>query len=495
MKLSVKVTDVTKIDADAVVVFAWPGVRDDEVAFSREATKLDVVLGGLLQTTVRVEGFAAEPGHTLAVHSHGKISAQRIIVIGVGNIKTLTSASLQKAAAAAAKAAKMMKAKRLAVALSQELAPQSIVEGIILGNYHFIRHKTVGRNKLTELEECILLTSPNKLNAVTSSVALGEAVSRAVILARDLVNEPPSLTTPTYLAEAARSLAKGEKAITCEVFGKGEMQQLGMGGILGIARGSDEEPKFIKLAYKGGGNKTIGLVGKGITFDTGGLSLKPANSMETMKLDMAGAASIFGIFSALPFLKPKVNVVGLIAATENMPGASAIKPGDVVTIMNGKTVEILNTDAEGRMVLADGLSYAVAKIQPDVLIDVATLTGACVVALGEEVAGLFANSQQLADDLMKSAKLTGEAVWQLPLVDEYREFMKGTIADLQNIGGGKWGGAITGALFLSEFTDPAIPWAHLDIAGPAYAEKDTAIASKGGTGFGVRMLIHYLLTQ
>lgn len=493
MNIQTKVTDPTKVEADILVVFAWEGKKPDDVIFSPEAIKVDTALGGFLTRATQAEGFVANPGKTFRIHTDGKIAASQVLIAGIG----FTVANMQTAGAAAARRASGSKAKRIAVAFSSDISPQAVVEGIMLGSYHFTRHKTVGMNNVQLLEECIILTTPNKLNAVHEAVVLGKIVSEGVIIARDLVNEPPSLTTPTYLANVAKSIARG-KTISCEVFDKSEMTKLGMGGLLGIARGTDEEPKFIKLSYKGlpaqagGGKKTIALIGKGITFDTGGLSLKPANSMETMKLDMAGAATILGVFSVLETLKPKVNVVGLIAATENMPGSKAVKPGDIVKIMNGKTVEILNTDAEGRMVLADALSYAVEKVKPDVMIDLATLTGACVVALGEEVAGLFASHQTLADELMKSAKSTGEFVWQMPLVDEYREQMKGSIADLKNIGGGKWGGAITAAIFLQEFTSSAIPWAHIDIAGPAFAEKSSAISPVGGTGFGVRLLLTYL---
>jgi leucyl aminopeptidase len=248
------------------------------------------------------------------------------------------------------------------------------------------------------------------------------------------------------------------------------------------------------MTYKGTGKKTIALVGKGITFDTGGLSLKPSQSMETMKLDMAGAATILGIFSVLHILKPKVNIVGILCATENMPGPKAVKPGDVVTIMNGKTVEILNTDAEGRMVLSDGLSYAVEKIKPDVIIDIATLTGACMVALGEDVAGLFSNNKELARTLLAHAEASGEKLWELPLVSGYKESLKSTVADLKNISNSKYGGAITAALFLQEFVPDSVPWAHLDIAGPSFAEKNTLLTPYGGTGYSVITLLSYLLS-
>jgi leucyl aminopeptidase len=265
-----------------------------------------------------------------------------------------------------------------------------------------------------------------------------------------------------------------------------------MGGLLGIAKGSDEDPKFIRLAYKGTGKKTIVLVGKGITFDSGGLSLKPDSGMETMKMDMAGAATVLGIFSALKTVKPAVNVVGLIAACENMPSGKAIKPGDVVTALNGKTIEIINTDAEGRVILADALSYASQFEKPDALIDLATLTGACMVALGEEIAGLFSNDKELAETLKTSAQKTGERVWEMPLVPEYRELIKGKVGDIKNSAGKKYGGAITAALFLENFVDPKIHWAHIDIAGPAFEEKGKPLTPYGGTGFGVRMLLDFI---
>lgn len=500
MNIHTKAFDHKKIDTDVLIVFAWPGVKDTETIFASEAAEIETAMSGLIKSIAMAEGFIAEAGKTFMLHTYGKLTANRILVVGVGSLNTLTVAKLQSAMATAAKRTRSGKAKKMAILLSSEVAgvlgweqvPQAIVEGVILGNYQFTHHKTVGLDKMQPIEDCTLLTATNKLGQVARSASIGEIVSKGVIMARDLVNEPPSLTTPTYLADVARSIAKKSTSITCEVFGKPEIAKMGMGGLLSIARGSDEEPKFIKLSYKGGGRKTVAIIGKGITFDTGGLSLKPAGSMETMKLDMAGAASILGVFSALSELKPKVNVVGLIPATENMPGPNAVKPGDIVKIMNGKTVEILNTDAEGRMVLSDALSYAVSKVKPDIMIDVATLTGACVVALGEEVAGLFASHQPLADDLLRSANVAGESIWQLPLVDEYRELMKGNVSDLKNIGGGRWGGAITAALFLQEFVSPSIPWAHLDIAGPAFAEKELPVSPKGGTGFIVRTLLSYL---
>lgn len=504
MKTFVKITDPTKIDADVVVVFGWQGKKEEEVEFSDEAKYVDRACESLLRQSIDAEGFKPKAGETFVINARGSVAAKRVMLVGAGDLKELTAFDLLVMGAALGRRAKGSKAKRIAISLSTDIAnvlgitetTQLLVEGIRLGTYEFTKHKGKKDEKKKEepLAELVLLTAANRLNQVEFGVTGAMTVGDAVSFARDLVNEPPSVTTPTHLGEVAKTIARGHTNISCELLGPKEMKTLGMGGLLGIAQGSDEEPRFIVLRYKGGGRKTVALVGKGITFDTGGLSLKPADHMETMKLDMAGAATILGIFSVLPIVKPKVTVVGLISATENMPSGRAIKPGDVVTAMNGKTMEILNTDAEGRVVLADALSYAVAKIKPDAMIDLATLTGACMVALGQDVAGLFANDEDLARDLLALAEKTGEHLWQLPLVKEYQELIKSTVADIKNIGGGRYGGAITAALFLQEFTDEHIPWAHLDIAGPAFAEKDAPTTPRGGTGYGVRMLLRFLQT-
>ncbi len=485
MNIFVKVTDPTKTEADAVVVFVCP-----EVAFSPEATKLDHALGGVLQNAVRSEGFTAEAGKTFVIHTHGKIAPSRVILTGVGDLKKLCAADIQRSGAAAVSRAKTGKAKKIAVALSQELDPQSVTEGVVLGNYHFTRHKTVEKEKQAEIEECILLTAPNKLNAVTQAVALGESVAQGVLMARDLVNEPPSLTTPTYLADVAKSLAKSTRSISCEVFGKSDMEKMGMGGLLAIARGSSEEPKFIKVVYKGGGRKTIALVGKGITFDTGGLSLKPRDSMETMKLDMAGAATVIGIIKVASQLKLPVNLVGLIPATENLPSGKAIKPGDIIHSRSGKTIEIVNTDAEGRLVLADALDYA-KNYKPALIMDFATLTGAIVVALGDDLIGAFANRGNLLPKLRIAAEKTGEKLWPMPLEKDYEEFIKSDFADLRNIGTTRYGDSINAANFLKEFVGNT-PWVHFDIAGVAWTTREKPYRPKGATGTGVRLAIEFL---
>jgi len=502
MKFQTKPTDVTKIEADLVAVFASQEKGNEGFVLSDDAKKIDAALGGMLTEIATFQDFEATPGNTILIHTHGKIGSMRTMLVGLGNVEDLAVADLHMVAATIGRKSVGMAVKSLAVSVPQEFvsrlghthAAQTMVEGLTLGTYTFSKHKSAdAQRKEKHIEEVYLLTTPPKLDAVAAGISKGEAVSQAVVFARDLVNESPSVTTPMYLADCAKKLAKEKENIACEILTPKEMKILGMEALLSIARGSDEEPRFIKLTYKGEGRKTICLVGKGITFDTGGLSLKDSKNMETMKSDMAGAAVILGVFSVLSALKPKLNIVGLISATENMPGPKAVKPGDIVRAMNGKTIEILNTDAEGRVVLADALSYAGANVKADAIIDLATLTGACKVALGEDIAGMFTDDEVLGKHLKDAALASGEHIWGLPLVREYKEQLKSEIADVKNISSTRYGGAINGALFLQEFAPKGVPWAHLDIAGPAFAEKDAPLTPKGGTGFGVRMILRYLL--
>lgn len=503
MKFFVKTKDVASIEADSLAVFAFKRKGQESVRLSDEAKKIDSKLDGALTDILSAEEFKAGVGDCIRFHTYGKIPAKTVLVVGLGNIGDLTVFDWQTAVGVVGGKAKTTASKRIAIALSRELidtlgpdvCAEGAVEGILLGTYTFHKHKSDASKKEEHfIDEVSLLVSAGRIEAVAAGAKHGETVGWAVLFARDLVNESPSTTTPSYLGLIAKQLAKAGK-VTCEVLGKSEIRNHGMEGFLGIARGSEEEPKFIKLDYAGGSGKTIVLVGKGITFDAGGLSLKSSKAMETMKLDMAGAASILGIFLALPILRPKVRVVGLIAACENMPSGSAIKPGDIVRMMSGKTVEILNTDAEGRVVLADALSYACKNIRkPDVIIDIATLAGACVVALGEEISGLFTNDEKLAQRLSDAARATGEKIWRLPLAQEYKELLKSDVADIKNISGSRYGGAISAALFLQEFVPQGVAWAHLDIAGPAYAEKAAPLTPKGATGTGVRMILKYLLS-
>ncbi|MCC7270776.1 MAG: leucyl aminopeptidase, partial [Rhodocyclaceae bacterium] len=323
-----------------------------------------------------------------------------------------------------------------------------------------------------------------------AALAQGAAIAQGMDLTRELGNLPANICTPSYLAQQARKLAK-EFGLKCEVLDRARMERLGMGSLLSVARGSHQPPRFIVLQYQGGkaGTKPVVLVGKGITFDTGGISLKPGAEMDEMKYDMSGAASVLGTFRALAAMKLPLNVVGLIPTTENMPGGAATRPGDIVTSMSGQTIEILNTDAEGRLILCDALTYA-ERFDPECVVDVATLTGACVIALGAVASGLLANDDGLAAELLEAGQASGDRAWQLPLWDDYQEMLKSNFADIPNISGSRAAGTITGACFLARFTKQ-YRWAHLDIAGTAWRSGK----EKGSTGRPVPLLTHFLLKR
>jgi leucyl aminopeptidase len=350
---------------------------------------------------------------------------------------------------------------------------QAVVEGAILGTYYFDRYKREKVDKtVTELR--IVEPDARRAREAADGARRGEAFALATSFARDLINAPANDLHPTDLARVATELANGSR-LSVKVYERAECQEMGMGAFLGVAAGSEQPPKFIHVTYSPAGRVAAGRKRKKVVL---------------IGTDMAGAAAVLGIMRALPTLKPAIEVHGLIAATENMPSGSAIRPGDVLRAMNGTTIEIGNTDAEGRLTLADGLCYANTHVQPDEIIDMATLTGACVIALGQLCSGLLANNQPLANRIMKAADAAGERLWQLPLIDEYREGLKSEVADLNNVGP-RGGGAITAGLFLKEFAGKT-PWAHLDIAGPAFTEKDLPLAPKGATGYAVRTLLTYL---
>jgi leucyl aminopeptidase len=374
-------------------------------------------------------------------------------------------------------------------AATHELA-DAIAEAAHLTSYRYTKHQSSPQRPRDVTLH--LVTTAGKLPAAKHGVLEGTIEAEAAMLARDLVNEPPSLLTPRHLAAAARRIGRAS-GLTVSVLGKKQMERLGFNATLAVAKGSDEEPCFIKVSYAPRrAKKHVVLVGKGVTYDAGGINIKPTRggSLEDMKMDMAGAAAVLATLSALPRRKIPVKVTAYVAATENLLGGSAYKPGDVVRAYNRKSIEITNTDAEGRLTLADALSYAVAKDKPDVIIDLATLTGAAIVALGDKIAALFSNNDELARALWKASKQSGERIWKLPLPHDYNEMIKGRIADLDN-SGASGAGTITAALFLQNFVGTT-PWAHLDIAGPAFASKDSGYLARGGTGFGVRLLLEYL---
>jgi leucyl aminopeptidase len=457
---------------------------------------LDRRLKGRLSEQIRKSKFTGAEGSSLLYTTAGNLPASHLLLIGFGKANDVNSDTWRKAGARARRDASTVGAEEIAFLFAPDKDPEdaagAVVEGATLASYRFNKYRS-NSNSPTAVKSLTLFKPGLKgTSSMERSVRTVEQTIPGVFLARDLVNEPPSITTARFLGEQAQRHCRG-RGLSVEVWSKKKIEAMNLAGLMAVNRGSLEEPRFIKIHYQPNARarKKVALIGKGITFDSGGLSLKSAKSMETMKLDMAGGAAVIGTMSRLPYLRPDVEVTGYIPATDNLPGGNAQKPGDVIRYLNGKTIEVLNTDAEGRLILADALALA-AKQKPDYMINLATLTGACMVALGTGVAGIFSNDQLLADNVIRCARGAGEKLWQLPLVKEYRETLKSSVADMKNVAGAH-GGAITAALILQEFVDD-IPWAHLDIAGPAFAETDTAICAKGGTGFGVRTLLRFLLT-
>jgi len=492
-------SSLDKVSAGASVVFAFETKLAPEL--TQESSKLDKLLKGIVLKEIKDENFKGKLGEILSVKTSGKIFAPKIYVLGLGKKEEFGSSEFRVAFSHLVKKTKGKISSIVLLPLNSkeanfgsEVQSQMVVEGLLLGNYRFLKYKADDK-KEKELETIIFAGCNTDIQAkIKDGVKRGEIFAKATKLARDLVNEPAAVANPTYLANLALEIAKKSKDVRCIIYNKEQVKKMGMGAFMGIAQAADTEPKFIHLEYAPGKVATkerIALVGKGITFDTGGISLKGDEHMANMKMDMAGAAAVLGVFSVISELRPKMTVMGLIAATPNMVSGKSTVPGDVVTALNGKTIEILNTDAEGRVTLADSLSYAVKKGATKI-IDLATLTGAAEVALGTDITALFTNNRKLEEEIKGASAKAGEKVWSLPLEKTYKEMNKSDIADIANIPSSRYGGAITAALFLEEFVN-AKPWAHLDIAGPAFAEKDFALGSKGGTGFGVRTLLNLLV--
>ena len=454
----------------------------------REGSALPALgLGGLVARCAREEEFKGAEGSVLSLHTHGKIGAPRLALIGIGKEKDedRTLEQLRVAASRAVKLARAAGAKTLAISspAAGERDVQALAEGAALGAYVFDRYKKEKKPfKLRKVQ--ILGAKP-----LAKAARLGAAIAVAVNQARDLVNEPAGKITPRALAEEARRMAR-TNGLRCEVLSRAQIRKLGMNLFLGVAQGSAQEPQLVRISYEpGGSSRPVALVGKAITFDSGGLSIKTAQGMEDMKVDMAGAAAVIAAMQLVALLKPPFPVRGYFGACENLPSGTAYKPGDVIHGKNGLSVEVLNTDAEGRLVLADVLAWAVEE-RPAAVVDLATLTGAILVALGPWTAGLFSNDDALAGELLAAARTAGEPIWRMPLPPEMEELIKSPIADLKNTGG-RYGGSINAALFLQHFV-AKVPWAHLDIAGPASADKERGYNPRGGTGAGVRLLAEWL---
>lgn len=466
--------------------------------FENETTPCRLPQSKILLELAKQEGFKGKENSTSLLHPKNGSPSRQVILVGLGDKKKCNAETLRRATASGIRKIHAISQQSVSILSPQILNDSqketvSILEGAYLANYKFVKYKS--KNESKPVKECALIIDRKNLNETKKGEKIARILSNAACFVRDLVNEPPTQLNPSKVAEIAKKIADdGESAgISIQIFDKEKIEEMKMGALLGVARGSAEPPVFVHLHYKPENpKKKIALVGKGITFDSGGLSLKPSQSMEEMKMDMAGAASVLGVFKALPYLKPNVEIHGILALCENMPGGRASKPGDIFQAMNGKTIEVLNTDAEGRLILADALAYTV-KQNPDLMIDIATLTGACITALGSLVAGVMGNDDQIFKNLQKAGEESGEKLWQLPLVQDYKEGIKSPIADIKNITSYRGeAGAIVGGLFLEEFVNKK-PWAHIDIAGPAWSDKEHLYYSQGGTGYPVRTLLHYIL--
>jgi leucyl aminopeptidase len=501
MRLSLAADDVTQISTPLLGLLCF----EDSFTEAAPFVALDRKLDGLVSRLAGEEQFKGKKGQSLSLHTHGRIGAQRLLLLGAGARKDFQMADLRSFAARVVKSAAGVQAIGAAAVLPPALlegasapverAGQLIAEGALLGAYRFDKYLTGDKKKPFTVDELKIVGDAAALPALERGARRGERVAGAVALARDLINEPAGDLTPRKLAEVAEGVAK-QHGLGCKILGPQEARQLGMGMYLAVSQGSDEEPRFIHMTYRPAGKpakKKIALVGKGVTFDSGGLSLKPSTAMEDMKIDMSGGAAVVAAIGVLAELGAPYEVHAIVAATENMPSGKSYKLGDVLRSMSGKTVEINNTDAEGRLTLGDAITYAIKEIKPDEIFDFATLTGACMVALGPSLAGVMGNDANLIERWLEAARDAGEEMWHLPLPDKLRDQLKSEIADMRNTGD-RYGGALTAGLFLKEFVGET-PWVHVDIAGPASSDKENGHVSKGGTGFGVATIVEYLAAR
>jgi len=471
------------------------GLFEDSIEQSDELNQLDSKFSGLLKEIIEETEFKGKEGSLAVTRVGGGSAVRKVILVGLGKLETLKLDSWRRYGAAIAKSAKKEKCKTLGISLplgNNEPAKiaQAISEGIELALYQDRRFKSEPEEDTTNLEQVELLG----LGGQDEAINRAHQIATGVILARQLVAAPANTITPLAMAETAQQIAS-EHGLQVEILEREECERLGMGAFLGVAQASDLPPKFIHLTYKpdGAPRKKLAIIGKGVTFDSGGLNIKGAGSgIETMKMDMGGAAATLGAAKAITQLKPDVEVHFISAVTENMISGHAIHPGDILTASNGKTIEVNNTDAEGRLTLADALVFT-EKLGVDAIVDLATLTGACVIALGDDIAGLWSSSDDVANGLVQAAEIAGEKMWRMPMEEKYFEGLKSPIADMKNTGP-RPGGSITAALFLKQFVKET-PWAHIDIAGPVWADKENGYNSPGATGYGVRTLVNWVLSD
>ena len=498
MEVTVKTGEIVKESVDVIVLMLY----EDKAALQGTAAVIDKALDGAVTALFQDGEFSGKSKQQSVLHAHGRLQAKKVVLIGLGNPDKLTLEGFRQAAGSAAQYSRGLGASTVATTiegaerahLPLSDAAQALVEGMVLALYRFDKFRTVEQDRQEITAVRLVATNRQQARALQQGAETGRVLAESTNFARSLVNHPANEMTPTMLADEARQMAK-ECDLKCEILDRKDLEKLRMGLLLGVAQGSEQPPKFIILEHRGGkkSQSNIVFVGKGITFDSGGISIKSAEGMERMKYDMSGGAAVLGALRAAALLKVPQNIIGLIPATENLPSGKATKPGDVHRAMNGKTAEIINTDAEGRLILGDALAYA-ARYKPIACIDLATLTGACVVALGHEAIGMMGNDEgeALMDRLRRAGTYTGERVWQLPLWDEYLEHVKSDVADVKNVGMGRAAGTIAGAAFLMKFVD-GYPWVHLDIAGTAWADREQPYKTKGGTGVGVRLLTQMLL--
>ena len=490
MKIDLSCTDPLQQATPALVIGCCEDDRGE--LFSKCDTSLD----GCLQRLLTDREFSGKVNTTKIVHTMGKLPAERLLLVGLGKKDDLAADRLRQGAGNAVQALRSARVATFTSALQlingSMVMLEAVCEGTLLGSYRFDEYKTKNIDeRFTFSGMTLLLPDGADIDAAHSRVENSVMLCRGVSLARDLVSHPANVATTGYLAAAAHGIAE-RHGLTCRVLERDELEKLGMNALVAVGKGSAEPPRLIVLEYHGNTAKgsPFVLVGKGVTFDSGGISIKPSAGMEEMKTDMAGAAAVLGTMEAAAGLGLPVNLIAVIPTTENMPDGRAYKPGDVLTTMSGQTVEITNTDAEGRLILCDALHYARTVYKPAALIDMATLTGACVVALGHEASGLMGTDKRLVESLLKAGERCGERLWELPLWDSYGEVLKSDIADLKN-SGSRDGGSITAGWFLKQFTGKT-RWAHLDIAGTAWSDKSRPCSHKGATGVGVRLLIEYL---
>jgi leucyl aminopeptidase len=495
MQITLVTSPYAALDTEALVTYVF----EEADPVQGRVLEIDRAMGGLLSKLSKSGEVTGKTLEFTLLHAPSGLKAARLLLVGAGKREQFNSAMLRKLAGAALRYLKSRSVKHFGFLVREndasEEAAQVVAEGALAADFESDKYKTEKKDGKSVESVLVAGYSNSERAAGEAGLTRGRIVANAQNFTRDLVNEPSNKLTPRILAERAEAMAR-EAGLAVEILDEKKIAALKMGALLSVAQGSIEPPRMMVVTYMPANYKpgapVMGLVGKAVTFDTGGISIKPAEGMEKMKYDMAGGATMLGVMRALAALKPNIKVICVVPSTENMPGGHAQKPGDIQVAMSGKTIEVLNTDAEGRLILADGITYA-KQLGATHLVDAATLTGAIVVALANINVGVFGSDQAFTDKLLASAKAAGEKMWQMPVDEEYREFIKGSVADIQNIGSGKGGGAVTGAMFIKEFSGDT-PWIHLDIAGTAWNDDAKPWLAKGPTGVALRTLVHLVMS-